>query len=163
VLTDKRYGQIYDHHMVEFTYPDGSICFSQCRHQPGCWSEVNEHAIGTKGTSAVGSKLIRPTGGQEWRYRGKSVDPYQQEHDDLFEAIRKNTPYNEGFYGAHSTMTSILGRMATYSGKEISWDDGLKSELSYFPDELSWNAKMKALPDADGNYEIPMPGIAKAW
>jgi len=60
-------------------------------------------------------------------------------------------------------MTSILGRMATYSGKEISWDDGLKSELSYFPDELSWNAKMKALPDADGNYEIPMPGIAKAW
>jgi hypothetical protein len=56
-----------------------------------------------------------------------------------------------------------MGRMATYSGKEISWDDGLKSELSYFPDELSWNAKMKALPDADGNYEIPMPGIAKAW
>ena len=163
VLTDKRYGQIFDHHMVEFTYPDGSICFSQCRHQPGCWSEVNEHAIGTKGTSAVGSKLIRPTGGQEWRYRGKSVDPYQQEHDDLFEAIRKNTPYNEGFYGAHSTMTSILGRMATYSGKEITWDEGLKSELSYFPDELSWNAKMKALPDADGNYEIPMPGVAKAW
>jgi predicted dehydrogenase len=164
VLTDKRYGQIFDHHMVEFTYPDGSICFSQCRHQPGCWTEVNEHAIGTRGTSAVGSNLIKPAVGEVWRYRSeKRVDPYQQEHDDLFAAIRNNTPYNEAFNGAHSTMTSILGRMSTYSGKDVTWDQGLKSELNYFPDELSWNAKMKALPDADGNYEIPVPGVSKAW
>ena len=164
VLTDKRYGQIFDHHMVEFTYPDGSICFSQCRHQPGCWTEVNEHAIGTRGTSAVGNNLIKPAVGELWRYRSeKRVDPYQQEHDDLFAAIRNNTPYNEAFNGAHSTMTSILGRMSTYSGKDVTWDEGLKSELNYFPDELSWNAKMKALPDADGNYEIPVPGVSKAW
>ncbi|MBN9693525.1 MAG: Gfo/Idh/MocA family oxidoreductase [Verrucomicrobia bacterium] len=164
VLTDKRYGQIFDHHMVEFTYPDGSICFSQCRHQPGCWTEVNEHAIGTRGTSAVGSNLIKPSVGEVWRYRSeKRVDPYQQEHDDLFAAIRNNTPYNEAFNGAHSTMTSILGRMSTYSGKDVTWDEGIKSELNYFPDELSWNAKMKALPDADGNYEIPVPGVSKAW
>lgn len=164
VLTDKRYGQIFDHHMVEFTYPDGSICFSQCRHQPGCWTEVNEHAIGTRGTSAVGNNLIKPSVGEVWRYRSeKRVDPYQQEHDDLFAAIRNNTPYNEAFNGAHSTMTSILGRMSTYSGKDVTWDEGIKSELNYFPDELSWNAKMKALPDADGNYEIPVPGVSKAW
>jgi len=164
ILTDKKYGQIFDHHMVEFTYADGSICFSQCRHQPGCWSEVNEHAIGTKGSSAVGNSLIRPTGGEAWRYRGeKRVDPYQQEHDDLFAAIRNNTPYNEAFYGAHSTMTSILGRMATYSGKELTWDEGINSTLSHFPERLAFDAKPKALPDAEGRYEIPVPGVTKAW
>jgi len=164
VLTDKRYGQIFDHHMVEFTYADGSICFSQCRHQPGCWTEVNEHAIGTKGISNVGGSMIRPTSGEAWRYRSeKRVDPYQQEHDDLFAAIRNNTPYNEAFNGAHSTMTSILGRMATYSGKDVTWDEGINSKLSYFPDQLSWDAKMKALPDADGNYAIAVPGVSKAW
>jgi myo-inositol 2-dehydrogenase/D-chiro-inositol 1-dehydrogenase len=164
VLTDKKYGQIFDHHMVEFTYPDGSICFSQCRHQPGCWSEVDEHAIGTKGVSDIGRSMIRPTGGEAWRYRSDNkVDPYQQEHDDLFAAIRKNTPYNEAVNGAHSTMTSILGRMATYSGKDVTWDEGINSNLDYFPDKLAWDAMPKALPDKDGWYEIPVPGVSKAW
>ncbi len=161
VLTDKKYGQIFDHHMVEFTYADGSICFSQCRHQPGCWSEVDEHAIGSNGNSDIGRYVIKSKGSDAWRYQGKRVDPYQQEHDDLFAAIRNNTPYNEAVYGAHSTMTSILGRMATYSGKEISWDEGINSAHSYFPDKLAWDAKPKDLPDAEGNYEIPVPGVTK--
>lgn len=164
VRTDKKYGEIYDHHMVEFTYPDGSICFSQCRHQPGCWSSVSEHAIGTKGLSDVNRYSIEPKGGTPWRYRSeKKVDPYQQEHVDLFAAIRNNTPFNEAVNGAHATMTSILGRMATYSGKDVTWDEGIKSELNYFPDQLAWNATMKAQPDAEGFYAIPIPGVSKAW
>jgi predicted dehydrogenase len=164
VLTDKKYGEIYDHHMVEFTYPDGSICFSQCRHQPACWNSVSEHAVGTKGLSDVSSYSIRPKDGEVWRYKSdKKVNPYQQEHDDLFAAIRNNTPYNEAFNGAHSTMTSILGRMATYSGKDLTWDEGINSQLSYFPDQLAWNAPMKALPNDDGYYAIPVPGVSKAW
>jgi hypothetical protein len=60
-------------------------------------------------------------------------DPYQQEHDDLFAAIRNDTPYNEAENGAHSSMTSILGRMATYSGKEIAWEDAINSNIDTMP------------------------------
>jgi len=159
VRTAKEYGEIYDHHAVEFFYADGSTVFSQCRHIRGCWSEVNEHAVGTKGISNVGGNSIKPTTGDSWRYRSeKQVDPYQQEHDDLFAAIRKNTDYNEAFNGAKSTLTSIMGRYATYSGLEIGWDQALNSELNLFPDKLAWDAEPKSLPNAEGFYKIAMPG-----
>lgn len=159
VRTEKKFGEIYDHHAVEFFYEDGSTVFSQCRHIPGCWSEVNEHAVGTKGISNVGGNIIKPTSGEGWRFKSdKKVDPYQQEHDDLFAAIRANTPYNEAFNGAKSTMTAILGRYATYSGVEITWDQALNSQLNLFPDRLAWDAQPKSLPDAEGFYKVAMPG-----
>lgn len=159
VRTAKEYGEIYDHHAVEFFYADGSTVFSQCRHIRGCWSEVNEYAVGTKGLANVGGYTIKPTSGDAWRYKSeKQVDPYQQEHDDLFAAIRSNTDYNEAFNGAKSTMTSIMGRFATYSGVEISWDQALNSELNLFPDKLAWDAMPKSLPDDEGFYKIAMPG-----
>ncbi len=151
------YGEIFDHHAVEFTYADGSVCFSQCRHQPGCWNSVSEHVVGTKGSANVGGNTI--LGENKWRYKNEGAkDPYQQEHDDLFTAIRKNTPYNELEYGAHSTMTAILGRLATYGGKEVEWDKAIKSEISLFPDKLAWDAPMKVNPDADGMYPHAIPG-----
>ena len=120
---------------------------------------MNEHAVGTKGISNVGGNSIKPTTGDSWRYRSeKQVDPYQQEHDDLFAAIRKNTDYNEAFNGAKSTLTSIMGRYATYSGLEIGWDQALNSELNLFPDKLAWDAEPKSLPNAEGFYKIAMPG-----
>ena len=151
------YGEIFDHHAVEFTYEDGSKCFSQCRHIPGCWDSVSEAAVGTKGSADINSYTIR--GADQWRYKNAGdKDPYQQEHDDLFTAIRNNTPYNELEYGAHSTMTAILGRMATYSGKEVEWDKAIKSEISLFPEKLAWDAPMKVNPGPDGMYPHAIPG-----
>jgi len=156
----KDYGEIFDHHVVEFEYADGSVCFSQCRHQLGCWNDVSEHAIGTKGTCDVSRHTMKFFNGDSaWRFRKEGAkDPYQQEHDDLFDAIRNNKPYNEAEYGANSTMTSILGRMATYSGKAIDWDDAIKSEINYFPERLAWDANPKSMPNADGYYQLPVPG-----
>ncbi len=151
------YGEIFDHHAVEFTYADGSKCFSQCRHIPGCWDSVSEAATGTKGSADINSYTIRGT--EQWRYKNAGdKDPYQQEHDDLFTAIRNNTPYNELEYGAHSTMTAILGRMATYGGKEVEWDKAIKSEISLFPEKLAWDAPMKVNPGPDGMYPHAIPG-----
>jgi myo-inositol 2-dehydrogenase/D-chiro-inositol 1-dehydrogenase len=159
VRTAKEYGEIYDHHAVEFFYADGSTAFSQCRHIRGCWSSVSEAVVGSKGTADVSGHMIKPTGGEAWRFRGaRNVDPYQQEHDDLFAAIRGNKDYNEAFNGAKSTMTSILGRMATYSGKEITWDDAINSPINLFPDTLAWDAMPKSLPDENGFYKIAVPG-----
>ncbi len=151
-------GEIYDHFAVQFEYEDGSICYSECRHQPGCWNSVSEHVQGTKGRANVGGYTI--TGNDEpWRYKAEGAkDPYQQEHDDLFTAIRQNKEFNEAVYGAESTMTSILGRMAAYSGKEIDYSKALASEKNLLPESLAWDAKPRVLPGPDGLYPRAIPG-----
>ena len=164
----KDYGEIFDHHVVEFTYEDGSVCFSQCRHQQGCWNDVSESVIGTKGKSDISRHTI--TGDNAWRFQAqdqaKRKDAYQQEHDNLFAAIRNNTPFNEAEYGATSSMTSVLGRMATYSGKEVTWDQAIKSEVDTMVpniDKVSFEEAMqlmpKSLPDpVTGLYKLSVPG-----
>jgi hypothetical protein len=140
VRTGSDYGEIYDHFACEFEYEDGSRMYSYCRHIPGCWDSVTEHAQGTKGTADISGSLIQVKGEQPWKYRGKRANPYQVEHDDLFASIRAGNPLNEGENGALSTMTAIFGRMATYSGKMLKWEDALNSKLSLAPAEYSWEA-----------------------
>jgi len=151
------YGEIFDHHAVEFEYEDGSRCISFCRHIHGCWNSVSEHLVGTKGTCDVGNHIIR--GPNQWRFKKEGIrDPYQQEHDELFAAIRNNTALNNADYGASSTMTAILGRLATYSGKMVEWDEAMKSNINLFPDKLAWDANPKVMPDANGMYQLAVPG-----
>ena len=154
------HGEIFDHHFVEYEYPDGSRCSSQCRHIPGCWDSVAEHVTGTKGICDVGGNKIR--GAAPWHFTSGGKDPYQQEHDDLFAAIRNDTPYNELESGAFSSLTAVMGRMATYSGREISWDQALNSSIDTMPKALSWEAAPPTLPDKEGHYAIAVPGVTVA-
>jgi hypothetical protein len=161
VRTAKEYGEIFDHHAVQFEYADGSRMISECRHIPNAWSSVSEHVHGTKGYSNVGSGII--TGENAWRYRSdRPRNAYQQEHDDLFAAIRGNQPFNEAFFGAISSMISVMGRMATYSGVEIEWDKAINSEIDLMPERFAWDAKPRSLPGPDGFYPIPVPGQFQA-
>ena len=150
-------GEIYDHFACQFEYEDGSILFSECRQQPNCWSNVNEYAVGTKGRSDIGKHVITGTGTEAWRYKGGS-NGYQVEHDDLFAAIRNNKEYNEAYYGASSTMTALLGRMAAYSGKEIEYQAALDSKIELLPKELGWDKPAPVNPGADGYYQRAVPG-----
>ena len=175
VRTGKEHGEIYDHHFVEFTYEkdgESSVLLSQCRHIPNCWSSVSEYAHCADGWANIGDgKIFDSKGNLKWEYNRKSEDGkrknihdgHQDEHHDLFASLRKGEIPNEGDYGAHSTMTSILGRLATYSGKEISYEDALKSELGISPVETyhSFKDTPPILPNADMTYPIPMPGITK--
>jgi len=164
VRTDKRYGEIYDHHAVEFTYADGSKMFSQCRHIPGCWSAVEEHAHGTKGTIHLGGGnargcYIEMPNGDKITSKAAYENPYQVEHDDLFQAIRTNAKdYNEAESGAMSTMTSILGRLCTYSGKVLTMEQALNSEISIMPKSFAFDAETPVKPNENGEYPIAVPG-----
>ena len=112
---------------------------------------MSEHVHGTRGNADVGAGRLLTASGQEiWKYGGPGVDPYQREHDVLFDAIRNNKEHNEAEYGATSTMTSILGRMCTYSGQEITWDQAIGSNLSLMPSEFSFDAKPVSVPGPDG-------------
>lgn len=160
VRTGIDHGQIYDHHFVEFTYANGSKMFSQCRHIQDCWNSVSEHCHGTRGSANIGAGRIFDANGKEiFRSKG-SRGGHQQEHHDLFADLRNGIIPNEGEYGAKSTMTSIFGRMATYSGKEIRWNDAINSNISLanVDDFQSLKDTPPLKPDENGRYKIPMPG-----
>ncbi|MDB4614740.1 Gfo/Idh/MocA family oxidoreductase [bacterium] len=164
VRTGIDHGEIYDHHFVEFTYADGSKMFSQCRHIPGTWRSVSEAAHGTNGWADIsGCKIYNADGSKNWEYGKGGGGGHQQEHHDLFADLRKGVIPNEGEYGAMSTMTAILGRMATYSGKEIKMEDALASELVISPAEkyTSYDDTPPTLPNDEGRYKIPVPGKTK--
>ena len=132
---------------------------------PDCWSSVSEHVVGTKGTCNVGSgTIVGPNGAPIWR-AGRELreghDPYQIEHNTLFDAIRNDKPYNEAFYGAYSSMMSVIGRMATYSGQEIEWDAAFNSQIDVMPKNYAWDAPTPTSPDKDGFYPIAVPGKTK--
>ena len=160
VRVGKQWGEIFDHHYVEFEYADGTRLFSQCRHIEGCWSSVSEHVQGTKGSSDISSGHIKAAG-EDWRFKGKSGDPYQVEHDDLQASIRAGKPINEAEFGALSSMTSILGRMCTYSGQMIDWTTALNSTVSLQPKEYNFKTDPPVMPSADGWYAIAVPGLTK--
>ena len=160
------HGEIYDHHYVEFTYADGTILNSQCRHIPNTMNRVEETFSGSKGRvtlSGDGKGIITDLSGKVlYNHRGKEdPNPYQTEHDVLFDAIRNNKPINNAEYGAKSTMTAIMGRMATYSGQVIKWEEALNSEISIMPKNFAWDAETPTKPDANGRYPIPTPGVTK--
>ena len=164
VRNGKDTGETFDHHFVEFTYADGSKMFSQCRHIQNCFNSVSEHAHGTKGKLDMSDRgwVIEPKDADRWSYRGRGDgSPYKQEHVDLLESIASGMPYNEAEQGAKSTMTAILGRMATYCGERLKWDDALNSNISIMPKEYSFEATPPVLPDKEGNYARALPGITK--
>lgn len=163
VRTDKKYGQIFDHHFVEFTYPSGAVIASQCRHQPGCVDNVSETLMGTKGKIYLDSTnkavLQSYDGTIIYEHKGENdPNPYQTEHDVLFANLREGKVRNDAEYGAHTTMSAILGRMATYSGQLITFEDALNRGRDIMPETFSWDAKPKDLPDANGHYPVPVPG-----
>lgn len=166
VRTGKEYGDIYDHHAVEFSYAGDVKMFSECRQMPGCSNRVTEHALGASARADLGgtAQFVR-RGETLWKSQrargGKGPNPYQVEHDVLFDAIRHDKPHNEAESGAISTMTAILGRLATYSGKRITWDDAFKSEIKLTTDAETWDAAAPTLADERGFYPAAIPGVAR--
>ncbi|MBL9178086.1 MAG: Gfo/Idh/MocA family oxidoreductase [Verrucomicrobiaceae bacterium] len=154
-------GTIFDHHTVEFEYENGMRILSQCCQIGGkCQKDVSEHFHGTKGAASLagnGRFLIngQPPGGK--RTRNKE-DPYQLEHDTLFENIRTGKMRNDAGYAAHSTLMGVMGRMATYTGQVITWEQVMNSQENLAPDNLTWNTEPPVKPDADGWYPVAIPG-----
>ena len=164
VRKGKDHGEIFDHHYVEFTYADGSVLNSQCRHIPGTMSKVDELLIGTKGKIQAGEANIIDNKGKIIYQFDKKIEnnPYQTEHDELFAAIVKGEyKFADAENGAKSTMTSILGRMATYSGQVVEWDKAINSGIDIHPKAYDWDALPPVLPNADGFYPIAIPGVTK--
>ncbi len=163
VRNGKEHGEIFDHHTVEFEYADGSRMFSQCRHIENTHYRVSEAFQGTNGSAPDPGVILTKSGYNVMKYNDrKDPNPYQVEHDLLFEAVAKGEyKFEDAENGAKSTLTSIIGRMATYSGQMIEWDAALNSNINLMPEKLDWKAMPKVLPNKDGFYPIAVPGVTK--
>jgi predicted dehydrogenase len=159
-------GEIFDHHYVEFRYANGVVMNSQCRQIKGAWPRVAEEIHGTKGILHLSEgKITDRKGNTLWKYRqdrdAVPMDPYQVEHDLLHAAIKNGTPLNNAYYGAHSSFTACLGRLATYSGVEVKWDEAVASNFDLVPDNLTWDSPAPVTPNPDGTYKSALPGTSK--
>ena len=156
----KEHGEIFDHHYVEYTYADGSRMISQCRHWNGASTKVTEEFQGTNGTAPGPGKLLTPGGYALLDYDDrKDPNPYQVEHDLLFKAVADGEyKYADAENAAKSTMTAVMGRMATYSGQVVDWDTALASELDLSPATYAFDAAPPILPLESGYYPVPVPG-----
>ncbi len=165
--------QMFDHFAVEYTFPDGTKLLAQGRHMAGCWGFFGDVVHGTKGSAVLGEGQTKPRiykGHNQtaenliWEFKGNARNHYQVEHDVLFEAIRQDKPHNEADRCAKAAMTGILGRMAAESGKMVTWDEAMASNLELAPglEEYTWESDPPAMPDEQGNYPIAKPGFTKA-
>ena len=148
-------GNIYDHFEVNYIYPSGVRAMLANRQIEGCYNENADYLLGTDGTLTIGRGPVPKIEGKNpWTWTGEKYDMYQREHDLLFASIRKHQPINDGKRMTTSTLLAMMGRMAAYTGQEITWDQALNSQQKLFPDQLDWDGPMTTVPRA-------LPGITK--
>jgi predicted dehydrogenase len=154
VRTDPKFGDIYDHMSIQYEYPDGMLGFCMDRQINGCTNRVRDMVIGCEGKAFMGGiSSIMKDNGDQWRYRGERNNAYQVEHEEFIQSIRDGNPINEAKQIAESTLTAIMGREACYSGREITWDNLMKSDQDF-------SLSKYELGDAPA-FSVPMPGKYK--
>jgi predicted dehydrogenase len=150
--TEAQYGVIYDHFSTVYEWADGTRGFSYCRQQDGTYHNVNEYVLGTEGKADVFAHQI--TGKTEWQMQGKMGDMYQNEHDEMFAAIRAGKQIDNSHYMCESTLMAIMGRMAAYTGQEISREKALNSTELLMPNGVTLDMPTNAM-------QIAVPGLTK--
>lgn len=154
VRTDSLFGNIFDHFSVVYDYDNGVKGFHHSRQQANCENSYLVQTLGTKGSAMVNCarNVHEITGANPWKYDGPQNDMYQTEHNELFASIRSGKLINDGEFMAHSTLTAIMGRMAAYTGKRVTWNEALNSTEKLGPDTYSFDMKPPVV-------EVAKPGI----
>jgi myo-inositol 2-dehydrogenase / D-chiro-inositol 1-dehydrogenase len=156
VRTAPEYGNIYDHFEVVYEWASGARGFVFCRQQANCANDNSDVIYGTKGTGRILGFASMPwikneKGENVWRYSGPRPDMYQVEHNELVASIRAGKPINDGPWMTSSTLAGIMGRMAAYTGKEVTWEHALNSKEDLVPQNLDMKAEFTPPP-------VAMPG-----
>lgn len=154
-----QYGDVWDHHSIVYEYAGGTKMYAYCRQQNGCTTSIQDHFYGTKGHCDL--MRCRIEGETNWRYEGPACNRFDLEHVALFSAIRNGRPVNNGLYMARSSLLAVMATWACYTGQVITWEQAMKSKHVVAPTTLALDAEPPTMPDADGNYPMPVPGITR--
>jgi predicted dehydrogenase len=156
------YGNTFDHHSVVYEYANGARMYAFTRTQDGCYGEYSSAYFGTKGKCYLfPGAHYRIDGETKWSYHGPIGAAHQREHEVLFAAIRSGKAVNSGDTMARSTLVAVMGQLACYSGRELTWDQVAKSNFIFTPkiEDVRLDMEPPVKPDANGNYPVPMPGL----
>ncbi|MDR3127088.1 MAG: Gfo/Idh/MocA family oxidoreductase [Tannerellaceae bacterium] len=131
-------GDTFDFFSIDYTYGDNKRMLATARQVDGCDGNVSEQIYGSKGIALLGDeiRIVDYAGNELWKYDYVAApvkNPYEQEHVHFIESIRLNKAINQAEDLANSTQIAILGREAAYTGKAISWDEIMASDLRYGP------------------------------
>ncbi len=167
--------QNFDAYAVEYTFPDETKFFMEGRYMPGCADAYYSFAHGTKGTAIIShsgdcggpSATFKGLGSKRanmlWQSKGYNNDrgPYQNEWNDLVDAIRSNKPYNEVKRGVEASLVTSMGRMAAHTGQVITYEQMLNCRHEFAPglEKMTMDGPAPLVADAKGRYPVPQPGI----
>lgn len=156
IYTGPDCGNIYDHFSVVYEYENGARLVSNTRHHPKTKGDMSAHALGTKGRSQLSEKDsgMWIKGDSNWTFEGANPNLYDEEHRELFASIRNGKPLNNGAYMANSTLLAIMGRMAAYTGQQITWKMAMESKEDLTPPKWDWDVKLAEPP-------VAVPGVTK--
>ena len=152
------WGNTFDNAFVTYQYTNGIRGYLGCRSQSGCFNEVLDEVVGTKGIFKFTGRTPIIEGETNWRYRTRRGaiprSKYQVEHDELITSIRSGKPINDATRMAHTTLMAVMGRMAAYTGQQITWEQALNSKQRLTPDQVDWDTKIGEVP-------LATPGVTK--
>ena len=167
--------QNFDSYSVEYTFADGTKMIMDGRCVTGCNDIYSSYAHGSKGMAIVsksgdcgmpssihkGLKPARDNVVWTSKVNSEEQDPYENEWNELVDAIRNDKPYNEVTRGVQASVVTSLGRMAAHTGQEITYEDMLNHPDEYAPgvEAFTMDSPPPLRSGADGKYPIPMPGI----
>jgi myo-inositol 2-dehydrogenase / D-chiro-inositol 1-dehydrogenase len=150
---DPSYGNVFDHFATTYEFANGVRYYATTRQQRSCANQFACHVFGTSGSSETMRFEIKDRSGKTtWRSREKRGDMHQLEHNAMYAALRAGDVPNNGEYMAKSTLMGIMARMSAYTGKEVTWEQAMNSQLDLSPSGYTWDA---APPPAD----IAVPGV----
>ncbi len=155
------YGDMFDHHTVVYEFKSGPRLYGLCQTRDNCYPSWDDVILGTKGVCHW--TACRIEGQTHWRYQGPKNDPAVGEQERLIGSIRSGKPINDGQTMIDSTYMGIMGQIACYTGKPVTWEQMTAADFEFEPKIADVRLDMDAptKPDAAGNYPLPVPGVTK--
>jgi len=121
----------YDHFIVTFWYPNGVQADFSSHQLTNSFPDLCTRCFGING--AVDSHyggLVRITGANAWVGAEKD-DTFRQGAINnvkaFVQSVREGKPVNNAETAVESNLTAILGRMAAYQQRVVSWDEMMRS------------------------------------
>ncbi len=156
-------GDQYDFFSIEYVYDNGVRTHCAARQINGCTNRKVQQIMGTKGYADAAGTLYDLEGNEIWKYpmpeegdttsQWKVTNPFVQEHINLVTGIRTGKAINDVEAQVNSTLITIMGRISAYTGKDVTWDEILNSDLYLGPKTYAFG------PVPEIREEIPVVGV----
>lgn len=164
-------GQNIDVYSMEYTFADGAKAFCGFRRIEKTERDFATYIHGTKCAAQFSGNVHAATVHRfkdqriekdniAWTPTPDAYRPWQYEWNDLIDSIRRDRPHNEAKRAAYSDMTALMGRAACHTGQTVTWDEMMKSKFQFcdYLDSLNYDSPVPIMPDADGQFLVPVPG-----